>query len=352
MRLASTLVLSLCLFVCESAFSQAANPLRQNISHRQGDGGPAVKARICDPTAIAIVRGALFVAEGCEPNAVRKIDVKSGTITTLTPLPSLESITNFVVDRDGNLIGAEGTSNRILRINTMKGTIDVIAGIGEFGFSGDGGPATGAKFNQPYGVALDSVGNLFIADSGNSRVRRVDARTGIITTVAGSGKKGITGDGGPALEAGLEWPMSIAVDHAGNLYVGQNTNDPAMTRIRKVDSGTGVISTYATTAAAPLRMLLDAKENLIFVDGYCIKSIDAATGMIRTIAGTVEGFSGDGGPAIEARFENPCALAFDESGDLYIADFVSHRIRRIGSKGSIIETFAGNGEPHHVHVML
>ena len=258
------------------------------------------------------------------------------------------------MDRDGNLIGAEGTSNRILRINTIKGTLDVIAGTGDIGFSGDGGPATQAKFNQPYGVALDQAGNLFIADSGNSRIRRVDARTGIITTVAGSGKKeGVTGDGGTALEAGLEWPMSVAVDHAGNLYIGQNTNDPAMTRIRKVDSRTGVISTYATTVAAPLRMLFDEQGNLIFVDGHCIKRIDAATGAVRTIAGTVvEGFSGDGGPALDARFENPCALAFDESGNLYIADFVSHRIRRIRSKDNIIETFAGNGEPHHVHVML
>jgi DNA-binding beta-propeller fold protein YncE len=340
-------MLLLGLSVCENSFSQTSH------LHRQGDGGPAVKAWICDPTALAVTRGALFVAEGCEPNAVRRIELKSGTISTLTALPPLESITNFVVDHDGNLIGAEGTSNRIFRINTMKGTLDVIAGTGDIGFSGDGGPATQAKFNQPYGVALDQAGNLFIADSGNSRIRRVDARTGIITTVAGSGKKeGITGDGGPALEAGLEWPMSVAVDHAGNLYIGQNTNDPAMTRIRRVDSRTELISTYATTVAAPLRMLFDEQENLIFVDGHCIKRIDSATGMVHTIAGSVEGFSGDGGPAIEARFENPCALAFDESGNLYIADFVSHRIRRISSKDNVIETFAGNGEPHHVHVML
>ncbi len=298
------------------------------------------------------MRGALFVAEGCEPNAVRKIDLKTGTITTLTPLPPLESITNFVVDRDGNLIGAEGTSNRILRINTINGTIDVIAGTGEIGFSGDGGPAAQAKFNQPYGVTLDQAGNLFIADSGNSRIRRVDARTGIISTVAGSGKKGIAGDGGPALEAGLEWPMSVAVDRAGNLYIGQNTNDAASTRIRKVDSRTQVISTYAKTAAAPLRMLFDDRDNLIFVDGVFMKRIDAATGAVRTIAGSVKGFSGDGGPAIEAGFENPCALAFDESGNLYIADFVSNRIRRIGAKDSIVETIAGNGKPHFVRVML
>ena len=339
-------MLLLGLSVCGSSFPQASH------SHRQGDGGPAVKARICDPTALAVVRGVLFVAEGCEPNAVRKVDLKTGIITTLTPLPSLESITNFVVDRDGNLIGAEGTSNRILRINTMKGTIDVIAGTGEIGFTGDGGPATQAKFNQPYGVTLDQAGNLFVADSGNSRIRRVDARTGIISTVAGGGKKGIAGDGGPALEAGLEWPMSVAVDRAGNLYIGQNTNDPASTRIRKVDSRTQVISTYAKTAAAPLRMLLDAQENLIFVDGYCIKRIDAATGAVRTIAGTVKGFSGDGGQAIEAGFENPCGLAFDDAGNLYIADFVSNRIRRIGAKDSIVETIAGNGKPHFVRVML
>lgn len=352
MRLTLIFTLLLGLFISDSAFSQVTLPSRQNVSHRQGDGGPAIKAQICDPTAIAVVRGALFVAEGCEPNAVRKVDLKSGTITTLTPFPSLESITNFVVDRDGNLIGAEGTSNRILRINTMKGTIDAIAGTGEIGFSGDGGPATQAKFNQPYGVALDQAGNLFVADSGNSRIRRIDARTGIITTVAGGGKKGIAGDGGPALEAGLEWPMSVAVDHAGDLYIGQNTNDQASTRIRKVDSRTQMISTYVNTAAAPLRMLFDDQENLVFVDGVFIKRIDAATGAVRTIAGTVKGFSGDGGTAIEASFENPCALAFDNAGNLYIADFVSNRIRRIRAKDSIVETIAGNGKPHFVRVML
>lgn len=327
---------------------------------RPGDGGPALKAEICDPTAVAISRGSLFVAEGCFYTvAVRKIDLTTGIISTLASLPPEAMLSGFAVDEGGNLIAAD-ISNRVFRISTANGSIEVIAGTGHFGFSGDGGPAIKAELSAPDAVALDQVGDIFVADSGNSRIRRIDARTGIITTVVGSRKRGITGDGGPALEASLENPDSIAVDRSGNLYVGQNTNDERLDRIRKVDAKTGLISTYTPTDLPHDAMLFDGQGNLVFVevgrirsvDLACIKRIDAATGVVSTIAGSTQSFSGDGGQAIKARLEDPSALAFDESGNLYIADFVSHRIRRIRSKDGVIETFAGNGEPQHAHILM
>jgi sugar lactone lactonase YvrE len=311
-----------------------------------------LKAQICDPTAIAIARGALFVAEGCGYYAIRRIDLESGSITTLTTLPPDAFISAFAVDADGNLIAADEPFDRVLRINTNSGSVDLIAGTGHFGFSGDGGPAAIAEFEQPSGVAVDQAGNIFVADSGNYRIRRIDARTGVITTVVGAGKGGIAGDGGPAREAGLEWPINVVVDHAGNLFIGQNTNDESLDRIRRVDARTGMISTYLATDAQPDAMLIDGQGNLIFAKVHCIKRIDSGTGAVETIAGSVKGLSGDGGMATKARLEEPSALAFDESGNLYIADFVSHRIRRIRSKDGVIETFAGNGEPHHIHVEM
>jgi DNA-binding beta-propeller fold protein YncE len=346
-RFEISLVLSLGLFLCALGFSQTGD------STHLGGGSLALNAQICDPTAIAIARGSLFVVEGCGyPFAIRKIDLKTGAFSTLTTLLSDESIEDLAANADGNLIAADEPHGRILLINTSSGSVEGVAGTGYYGFSGDGGPATKADFEQPAGVALDQAGNIFVADSGNSRIRRIDARTGIITTVAGSCQKGIAGDGGLALEAGLEWPVSIAVDRAGNLYIGQDTNNPALTRIRKVDAQTGLISTYSKSDAQPDAMLFDGRGDLVFAEDSRIKRVESATGVVRTIAGSTEGFSGDGGPAVNSRLENPSALAIDESGNLYVADFVSHRIRRIFLKDGTIETFAGSGEPHHVHVSL
>lgn len=347
MKVATTLSLLLGPFVCVNALSQTA------VSSRPGDGGPALHAQICDPTAIAISRGYLFVAEGCfQTAAIRKIDLNTRVISTLTALPTAGIVADFAVDTDGNLVAADPVKNRILRINTSDGSVEVIAGTGDYGFSGDDGPATKAEFNQPNAVALDRAGDIFVADGGDSRIRRIDARTGIITTVAGSGKKGITGDGGQALNAGLEWPTSIAVDHDGNLYIGQNTNDATQDRIRRVDAKTGLISTYSTTEAPPNAMLFDVRGNLVIAEASRIKLIHAASGTVETIMGPAEGFPDGGGQPTKAHLEDPSALALDESGNLYMADYVSHRIRRIRAKDGVIENVAGNGEPHHAHVLM
>ena len=216
------------------------------------------------------------------------------------------------------------------------GTITTIAGTGERGFGGDGGPATQARLNYPYGVAVDGAGNLYIADLANHRIRKVDS-TGTITTFAGTGERGFGGDGGPASQAQINFPTGVAVDEAGNLYIADWSN----ARIRKVD-GTGTITTIAGTGelgfggdggpaiqarlSLPYSVAVDGAGNLYIADQYNnrIRRVDS-TGTITTIAGTGErGFSG---PATQAQLDDPTGVAVDGAGNLYIADASNHRIR-------------------------
>jgi sugar lactone lactonase YvrE len=196
------------------------------------------------------------------------------------------------VDSSGNLFIVDSLNRRIRRVDAETGIITTVAGGDRTGFSGDGGPATGAALNFPWGVAVDSAGNLFIADTRNHRIRRVDAATQIITTVAGSGTGGgFDGDGGPATIARLNSPRKVAVDGAGNLLITDSSNH----RIRRVDAITGNITTVAGSGptAGP---------------------------------GT---FTGDGGPATNARLNEPRAATPDKLGNLIIADGFNNRIRRV-----------------------
>lgn len=320
-------------------------------SHLRGDGGPAAKAEICDPGAIAVVRNELFIAELCAP-AIRRIDLASGIVTTLTKLPALTTITQMAVDRDGNLIAADMVHDRILRINSKKGAIEVIAGTGQFGDSGDGGPAIRAEFNQPYGVALDAAGNIYVADGYNKRIRRIDAQTLIISTVVGRGEGGIGGDGRAALEAGLDWPMSIAFDKAGNFYIAQDTNDATLTRIRKVESKTGLISTFVAAPNADFSIENSLDGSLYFADGHVIKKLDESTGSLQTIAGCPDCKAGFGREALKTRIEGTDDFTFDKLGNIYVSAFDLHRILRIRARDGVVEVFAGNGKPDHVHVLL
>ena len=260
---------------------------------------------------------------------------------------------DVAVDGAGNLYIADANNSRIRKVDS-EGVISTVAGNGTHGFSGDRGPATEAQLNGPNGVAVDGSGNLYIADTPNHRIRKVDS-AGVITTVAGDGRQGDSGDGGAATAAQLRYPRGVALDRAGNLYIADTPNH----RIRKVDSA-GVITTVAgdgrqgdsgdggAATAAQLRyprgVALDRAGNLYIADTFndCIRKVDSA-GRISTVAGTgTGGFSGDGGAAVAAQLWNPYGVALDGSGNLYITDWGNHRIRKVNSAG-VISTVAGGG---------
>jgi sugar lactone lactonase YvrE len=261
------------------------------------------------------------------------------------------------VDSAGHLFVADRGNNRIRRIDAVTGVITTVAGNGSAGDSGDGGPATAAALRKPSDVFIDGAGNVFIADTENSRIRCVDAATGVITTVAGNGADGFSGDGGPATAARIRKPQGVFVDGAGNLFIADTDNN----RIRRVDAATGIITTVAGSGAAgfsgdggPATAAALRKPEDVFVhgagaifiadrDNHRIRRVNAMTGVISTIAGTgTGGFAGDGGPATSARLDKPAALCV--SGvDLFIADRDNNRIRRVDLLIGVITTCAGNG---------
>src|SRR5439155_1734201 len=262
------------------------------------------------------------------------------------------------LDAAGNLFSADWDNARIRRVDAGTGTITTVAGTGTYGFSGDGGPATAAELGAPTGVALDAAGNLFIADWGNARIRRVDAATATITTVAGTGTHGFSGDGGPATVAELYLPSGVVLDGAGNLFIADLGN----ARIRRVDAATATITTVAgngtvgfggdggpATAAelwAPNGVALDAAGDLFIADvgNARIRRVDAATATITTVAGNgTVGFGGDGGPATAAELMGPSGVALDGAGNLFIADRGNVRIRRVDAGTGTITTVAGDG---------
>ncbi|MDP9442396.1 MAG: right-handed parallel beta-helix repeat-containing protein [Actinomycetota bacterium] len=265
----------------------------------------------------------------------------------------LKNPRGVAVDGAGNLYIADRSDNRVRRVDA-SGAITTVAGTGVFGYSGDAGPATHARLSFPHGVAVDGSGNVYIADTGNDRVRKVDA-SGTITTVAGTGGDGYSGDGGPATAAELSSPYGVAVDSAGNLYIADTINH----RIRKVDAS-GTITTVAGTGdhgysgdggpatQAQLRLprgvAVDNSRNLYIADtlNSRVRKVDAS-GTITTVAGTGDyGYSGDGGRAIEADLYEPEGVAVDRSGALYIADTYNHRVRKVDASGTIV-TVAGTG---------
>jgi uncharacterized protein (TIGR03437 family) len=272
-------------------------------------------------------------------------------------LANVGNMARLATDAGGNVYIAEFATQRVRRV-TPAGVITTIAGTGVSGFAGDGGPANQARLNLPVGVAVDAAGNVFISDYGNQRIRRVAAGTGVITTVAGTGTGGFSGDGGPATSAQINFPEAIAVDKAGNLFIPDSVNH----RIRKVDAATGVITTVAGTGTAgfsgdngpanaaqllnPLAVVVDASDNLFIADSgnTRIRRVAASDGTIRTIAGSAAGFAGDDGPANAARLSTSLiALTLDAAGNLFIADLGNQRIRRIAAATQVITTVVGSG---------
>ena len=284
---------------------------------------------------------------GHYPTVVRAIDVRTGLESVVaghveggfspdgsravgSPLSGARSA---VGDAFGNVYLTD--NNRIRKI-TADGVLVTVAGTGTLGFSGDGGPATLADLSYPYGVAIAPDGGLVFSDSGNARIRRI-AANGVITTIAGTGISGSTGDGGPALQAQLTSPHDLGFDSDGNLYIVDTRAD----RIRMVTPA-GTITTFAVTPS-PLGLAVVEVGRVLVAYGHGIRSIDAS-GRSTFIAGTenVAGYTGDGGPAVNARLNGPRSVTTDGAGNVYVADSSNKRVRKIDPAGTIT-TVAGNG---------
>jgi sugar lactone lactonase YvrE len=244
----------------------------------------------------------------------------------------------IAVDASGNVFVADTNNNRIRKIDPA-GIVMTVAGTGAWGSSGDGGAAAAAQLAGPRGVAVDGAGNVFIADSGNNRIRRMSA-SGLITTVAGSGSGGYSGDGGPATSAALNYPVSVSVDVYGNLFIVDRYNN----RIRLV-SANGVITTLAgaPSISDPRGVAADAAGNVYISDSGNNRIRRMSAGTISTMAGGGAGFGGDGGPAISAQLALPIEISMDGHGNLFVADRGNYRIRKIDGSG-VITTVAGRSD--------
>jgi DNA-binding beta-propeller fold protein YncE len=290
-------------------------------------------------------------------------------ITTLLGTGAPSDIANnpfgLVIGPDRGLYWADFGSHRVLRFDFDTKMVSVIAGTGKAGYSGDGGPATSAQMNAPHEVRFDSKGNIYVAERDNHVVRHIDMKSKTISTAAGTGMRGYSGDGGPANQAQLAQPHSIALDRADNVYICDIMNN----RVRRIDPETGSIGTFAgngergntpdeaslegTPLAGPrsIEIAPDGTMYLILREGNKVFSIDVAQRRLRRIAGTGElGYSGDGGPALNAKFgapgsalNGPKGVAYS-AGMLYIADTENHVIRRIDRKQGTISTIAGTGQ--------
>ncbi len=259
---------------------------------------------------------------------------------------------------DGALYLCDTDNHRIRRINTA-GIIETYAGSDQRGYTGDGGPATAATLDQPYELAWDRAGHLFFVDIGTHTVRRIDAKTRIITTVAGTGVRGFSGDAGPAARAQLVQPHSLAFDAAGALYICDIANN----RIRRIDLATGLITTWAGTGekrtapdGAPItgsslhgpRALAfspDGTAWLALREGNVLLRLDPKTHTLHRAAGTGKsGFTGNGGPALAATLSGPKGVALDAAGNVYLADTESHSIRYFDIQRGTLELLVGNGQ--------
>ncbi len=281
-----------------------------------GDGGPAIAAQIDNP--FGVIRGP-----------------------------------------DGALWFCEYSGQRISKV-TPDGKLHHVAGTGKSGYTGDGGPASQATFNLPHEIRFDKAGNFYIADMQNHAIRRVDAKTQVITTFAGVGKAGYSGDGGLATQAELKQPHSIQFDPNGeHLYICDIGNNA----IRRVDMKTGTISAFSGTgkpgetpegapiAGTPIKgprsMDFDAKGDLWLVtrEGNQVFRFDLKAGVVHHVAGTgKKGFTGHGGPAREAALSGPKGIAIDAAGNAWLADTESHSVRMIEAKTGRLLLVAGTGE--------
>jgi uncharacterized protein (TIGR03437 family) len=317
-----------------------------------GDGGPATQAQLGAIQGLAVDRSGNVYLSDTDNHRIRKV-TPQGVISTLAGTgaagyngdggPAAKAQLNLpyglAIDGIGNVYASDLGNNRVRRISP-DGTITTVAGTGSKGSTGDGGPALNAQLLTPRNLALDASGNLYISEFEGQRVREV-GREGVIRTVAGTGVAGFRGDGGQATAAQLAYPGGLAIDTAGALYIADSQNQ----RVRKV-SATGIIATVlggsaATGLLTPTAVAVDASGTIYVGDQSRIVRAYTAVGLWRNFAGTgIPGYTGDGGPAAVAQITATNDLAADITGNILIADGV--RARRVDAKG-IIATVAGDG---------
>jgi trimeric autotransporter adhesin len=329
----------------------------------KGDGGLATSTGLYYPVGVAVdASGNIYIADR-DDHRIRMVTKSSGIITTvagdgsigykgdggLATSAGLNYPSGVAVDASGNIYIADSYNHRIRMVTKSTGIITTVAGDGQYGYNGDGGLATSAVMNHPFDIAFDASGNIYIADYLNSRIRMVTKSTGIITTVAGDGTDGYTGDGGLATSAGLNYPFDVAVDASGNIYIADYFNS----RIRMVSKSTGIITTVAgdgqygytgdgglATSAVinrPSGVVVDASGNIYIADRYNhrIRMVTKSTGIITTVAGDgTDGYKGDGGLATSAGLSYPQGVAVDTSGYIYIADGSNYRVRLVKPQAS------------------
>lgn len=330
------------------------------------DDSLAIHAMLNQPADVCTdAAGNIYIADQYN-NRVRKVDAGTGIITTVAGDGTAgytgdSALAVFVglywpiavaADTANNLYISDCLNNRIRKVNLSTGWIVTIAGDSSGGYSGDGGLATKAQISYPAGITVDKKGNVYFSDFGNAVIRKINAATGIITTVAGSGLSGFTGDGGPAISAKLLQPSDIAVDTLGNLYIADEGNN----RIRKVSASTGTIITIAgngtagysgdgslavsATLNAPQNIFADAASNLYVTDlnNNIIRKINGTTGKISTVAGNgTAGYTGDGGIATGAKMHNPAGMCISTTGDIFIADQANNVIRKVSGTADVTQ---------------
>ena len=332
-----------------------------------GDGGPALQATLNEPKSVTVADDSLYIADA-ENHRIRKVDLLTGVITTIAgggaavhsgpSIPTPAAMTSDEPDPLADPVQAK--VEKFVQVADQSGTVRFVVGSADKSrFKGDGGPAVAATLNFPSAVAVDSRGTVYIADTFNHRIRCVDADTGLMRTLAGTGAARYSGDGGPADKAALNEPVALALDERrALLYIA----DLANYRVRTLDLDSGRISTCAGSGegdydgdgrpaasaglSGPSGLALDAEGNLYIADTFSgrIRKVDLPTGIISTVAGDGTEYHYQGIPKeFSTGLARPSSIALALNGALYITDSDNHLIRKWNPKSKVITAIAGNG---------